>query len=149
MKLNATQLLLALTVSPLVAHAAPDLSDMMDPGLWEMTVDMQIDGMPMSMPAQTIRRCITQVTLDQNHGIPKPQTHGKVTCKTTSMNRSSNTVNWTMACSGEGDMQMNGTVAFDSREAYHSTVHMAGTIQGRQIRMTQNMQGKRIGECQN
>lgn len=149
MKLNATQLLLALTMSPLIAHAAPDVSNMMDPGLWEMTVNMRIDGMPMSMPAQTIRRCITQVTLDENQGIPKPQTHGNVTCKTTSMDRSGNTVSWTMACTGQGDMQMDGIVAFDSREAYHSTIHMAGTLQGRQIRMTQTMQGKRISECQN
>ena len=149
MKLNATRLLLALMMSPLAAHATPDVSDMMAPGLWEMTVNMRVDGMPMSMPAQTIRRCITQVTLDENQGIPKPQTHGNVTCKTTSMDRSGNTVSWTMACTGQGDMQMDGTVAFDSREAYHSTIHMGGTLQGRQIRMTQTMQGKRIGECQN
>lgn len=148
MKLSATRLLFALTMSSPVAHAAPDLSDMMAPGLWEMTMDMKIDGMPMSMPTQTLRRCITQVTLDQNHGIPKPQTHGNVTCKTISMDRSGDTVNWTMACTGQGDMQMDGTVSFDSRETYHSTVHMTGTMQGRQIQMTQNMQGKRIGECQ-
>lgn len=149
MKLNPARLLFTLAVSPLSAHAAPDLSDMMAPGLWEMTVDMHIDGMPMSMPAQTLRQCVTQAALDENHGIPKPRTHGKIMCKMTSMDRAGDTVNWVMACSGEGDMQMNGTVTFDSREAYHSTVHMAGTMQGRQIRMTQNMRGKRISECQN
>lgn len=147
MKFSSPQLLFALTLAPLVANAAPDLSDMMAPGLWEMTVNMQIDGTPTSMPAQSMRRCVTQVALEENQGIPKPQTQGNVTCKTTSMERSGNTVNWTTACTGQGNMEMDGTVAFDSPEAYHSTVHMSGTMQGRHIQMTQTMQGRRVGAC--
>lgn len=148
MKLGFPQFLFALTLTPLVAYAAaPDLSDMMSPGLWEMTVNIQMKGMPMSMPAQTMRRCVTKVALEENQGIPKPQTQGNVTCKTTRMERSGNTVNWITACTGQGDMEMDGTVAFDSPEAYHSTVHMTGTMQGRHIQMTQTMQGRRLGEC--
>lgn len=149
MKLSATRLLFALMTAPLIAHAAPDLSDMMSPGLWEVSVDMHIDGMPMSLPAQTIRRCITQVNLAQNQGIPKPRTPGNISCKTTSMDRSGDTINWTMTCQGQGEIQMHGTMTFDSPEVYQSTVHMTGSMQGRQIEMTQRMQGQRISACQN
>lgn len=149
MKLNTIPLLFVLTAGPFAAaHAGADLSDMIAPGLWEMTVQMQIEGISTSMPAQTVQQCVTQAELAKNRGIPKPQTHGDVTCKTTSMNRSGNTLRWTMACTGQSAMQMDGIMTFDSHKAYHSTVHMTGTMQGRQIRMTQSLQGKRIGECQ-
>lgn len=152
MKLKANLILLVLSLSPPAVWAGSDsvdMADMMAPGLWEMNVQMQMEGVPMSMPAQTLRKCITQVTLDKSHGLLKPQTHGNITCNPTSMDRSGNTIHWTMACSGQGEMQMDGTVAFDSRDAYHSTVHMNGSMQGHPIRMIQTTQGKRIGECGN
>ncbi|MCO6441707.1 MAG: DUF3617 domain-containing protein [Nitrococcus mobilis] len=148
MKLNTMRLLFALTIAPPLAQAAPNLSDIMTPGLWETTVNMQIDGMPMSLPAQTIRRCVTQKNLDENFGLPNPQTQGNVTCQATRMDRSGNTVDWGLACTGEGTLEADGTATFDSPEAYHATIHMTGTMQGRQIRMIQNLQGRRIGKCQ-
>lgn len=152
MKLKTPLMLLALFLSPLAARAGSgsvDMADLMAPGLWEMNVQMQMEGMPMSIPQQTLRKCITQVTLNKNHGLPKPQTQGNITCNPTSMDRSGNTIHWTMACSGQGKMQMDGTVAFDSRDTYHSTVHMSGSMQGHPIQMIQTTQGKRIGECRN
>lgn len=149
MKLSATHLLFGLMIAPPIVHAAPDLSGMMTPGLWELTVDMHVDGMPMSLPAQTIRRCVSQVNLAENQGIPKLQTPGNITCKTTSMDRTGDTINWTMACTGQGEIQIDGTMIFDSPEVYQSTVHMTGSMQGRQIQMTQRMQGQRISDCQN
>lgn len=148
MKRYTTYLLFVLTLSPLIAHAVSDLSDMMAPGLWKMTLNMQVEGSSMDLPARTIRRCITQAALEKDQGIPQSLTHGNMTCKTISKNHSGHTVSWTMACTGQGKMQVDGTVVFESQQAYHSVVHMSGTLYGRPIQVTQTMQGKRIGECQ-
>lgn len=146
---SAWSALLVLAVSGFAGNGAADSVTAMRPGLWEMTTRMQMPGMPYQMPARTFRRCITQADLDKNHGVPKPQTHGDMTCTMANFTRSGNTLNYTMKCTGkDGDMQFDGSTTMDSRDAYHGTMHMTGTAEGHAMDMTGKTQGKRIGDCQ-
>lgn len=144
--------LLVLSVLPLAARAGDstaDLSKMMQPGLWEMTTQMQMPGMPYQMQAQTFRRCITQADLDKYHGVPRPETHGDMTCTMQKFDRSGSTINYSMKCTGkDGDMQFDGSTISDSPDAYHGTMHMTGTSDGHPMNMTAQTRGKRVGDCQ-
>lgn len=153
MKIKTASLALSLTLAAAFAATAyagkpAKLPDMMNPGLWDMTVQMQMAGVPMQMPSQHYKHCITQADLDKNHGIPKPQNTKDMSCKITNFSRSGDTINYSMECKGKnGDMQMQGTTTFDSRDAYHGTMHMTGQAEGRQMDVTTNVQAKRLGDC--
>lgn len=151
MKIKSLFVLFALFALPLGAQAGgkpAGASNMMRPGLWEMTVHMQMAGMPMAMPAHTTRQCITQADLEKNHGMPKPQTRDDMSCTTQKFDRSRNTVTYSMKCTGKnGAFEMNGTTVFDSRDAYHGTMHMTGNAQGHPMNMTTDSKAKRVGDC--
>lgn len=67
---------------PSLSFAEPDMRE----GLWEITVKMDMPGMPMQMPAMTHTQCITKKDL-----IPqKPEKNQD--CKTISSKTSDNTV---------------------------------------------------------
>ncbi|RME65822.1 MAG: DUF3617 family protein, partial [Nitrospirae bacterium] len=66
--------------------AGPNMKE----GLWEITTEMQMPGMPMAMPGQTFRQCI-----DKKHMVPS-QKNGK--CKMLSQKTKGSTVTWHMRC---------------------------------------------------
>lgn len=152
MKLKVLIPLAVFSFLPLAAQAGDDaagLAGMMQPGLWEMTTQMQMPGMPYQMPTQTFRRCITQADLDKYHGVPKPETHGDMTCTMQKFDRTGNTLSYTMKCTGKsGDMQFEGSTIMDSPDAYHGTMHMTGTADGHPMDMMGQTAGKRVGDCQ-
>lgn len=152
MKLKPILLTIAIAAVPCAAGAdsgkPANLPQMMNPGLWEMTVQMQMAGVPVQMPARTYKHCITQADLDKNHGIPKPENTKDMSCTMKNFTRSGNTINYSMECAGKsGDMQLQGSTTFDSRDAYHGTMHMTGTAEGHAMDMTTNVQAKRTGDC--
>lgn len=142
----------ALVLAPLGASAGSStparLPDMMNPGLWEMTVQMQMSGVPMQLPSHTYRHCVTKADLEKNHGVPKPENTKDMTCTMKKFDRSGNTLTYTMECTGtHGTMTLDGASTFESRDAYHGTMHMTGTVEGRQMDMTSKVQAKRVGDC--
>lgn len=124
---------------PLLSFAEPDMRE----GLWEITVKMDMPGMPMQMPAMTHTQCITKKDL-----IPqKPEKNQD--CKTISSKTSGNTVSWTIQCRDK-----DGTTAESSGKVTYKGDKFDGIIdmtvkqpgQGK-MKMTQRISGKRIGEC--
>ncbi len=149
MKLKTTFLILSFAAVPLAAGAAgsaPDMSHAIDPGLWETTVQMQMSGM--SVPPQTTRSCMTQADLDKYHGMPKPQNDKGMTCAVTKFDFTGKAMTYTMKCTGNaGNMDMNGSTTLDSRDAYHGTMAMTGSMQGHPMQMTNTYTAKRVGDC--
>ncbi|MGH8426807.1 MAG: DUF3617 domain-containing protein, partial [Gammaproteobacteria bacterium] len=53
-----------------------------------------------------------------------------------------------MKCTGNaGNMDMNGSTTLDSRDAYHGTMAMTGSMQGHPMQMTNTYTAKRVGDC--
>ena len=143
MKSSLPLLLLALAAAPVWAADHP----MTTPGLWEISVQMQMSGMPYAMPPRTVQQCVTQQMLDRNKGVPDPQTRPGSQCKLDGVQHSGGTTKWAMTCSGETPMHGEGSMTYDSASAYHGEMHLVMDMHGRQTEMTQTMQGKRIGDC--
>lgn len=120
------------------ASAAPNMT----PGLWEIQVRTEMEGMPMQMPAVTTRQCIREQDL-----VPQTNTSGQE-CEIVDQDFSSDQVTWRIQCRS-ADMQGEGT----GRIRYHGNtfegqMDMSMTQEGMgPMNMTQRLQGKRVGDC--
>jgi hypothetical protein len=121
------------------AHGAtPNMRE----GEWEITMKMEMPGMPMAMPPQVMQRCITKKDLaDAERTLPGPQA-GDSRCKSTDHKMQGNTAPWKMACAdgttGSGTVTYNDTT-------YTSTITMLQGGQPPAMIMHQN--GRHLGAC--
>ena len=116
------------------------------PGQWETTMQMEMAGSPIQMPAMKTARCITpEDAKDPSRSLPTgPQGRGnqKSDCKVSDYKTSGNTVTWKMACTSPEPMTGAGEMTFTD-DAYNGTMNME--MQGRGMNM--KIAGKRVGDC--
>jgi hypothetical protein len=114
----------------------------LEEGLWEVTTQVEVRGMPQSIPPNTVRQCITKSN-------PVPQDKDKdYDCKTISQKISGNTVSYNMECKGkEGVMQTSGTTTYtDNFMNGASTTNFK--MKGRpEMQMANKIKGKYLGSC--
>ncbi len=113
------------------------MSQNMKEGLWEITMSLEMPGMPMKMPPQTNTQCLTKKDI-----VPQKAEPGQE-CKMVRSETKGNTVFWVMECKTK-----EGTVLFDGKVTYRGET-FDGVIKVKQsgMDMTQNVAGKRIGNC--
>jgi hypothetical protein len=109
--------------------------------LWEMSMKMEMPGMPMAMPTQVSRVCMAKGANDENF-VPKQQGD----CKMVDSKRVGNKYTFRMACDGKNKMTASGEVTYRDG-AYDGRMEMAGTMEGQPMNMTQTYSGKRVGTC--
>ena len=109
-------------------------------GMWEITVKMNMMDMPMDVPPQVSRQCLKKENL-----VPSTQTQQE--CKIISHGVKGNTVTWEMTCNtpqgvskGKGKMTFRG-----DRMTGQTTITMP--VDGGTVNMTNNLSGRRIGDC--
>lgn len=116
------------------AFAADSIRD----GYWEVTSQTEMPGMPMKIPASTIKHCYTKEDVkDQKKVIARDKN-----CTMTDYKVSGNKVTWAMKCTGQSAGTFSGETVF-SPDAYTSTMKMNSQGQN----MTVKVKGKRVGEC--
>lgn len=130
----------------MLAWSLPVLAGMpnVNPGLWETTVKMQMQGMPFTIPPFTSRHCITQKDLVPD--TQRPQQH----CKVSHKNISGNTVSWKVNCDNGGGRTTSGDgVITYSGDSFQGTMNMqmAGGG-GPAMSMHDTISGHRVGDCQ-
>jgi len=109
-------------------------------GMWEITSRMEMPGMPMEMPATTVKRCYTKDDVkDQKKVITRDKD-----CKVTDLKSSGSKVTWKMVCTGKNAGTFTGETVF-SGDAYDSVMKMQS--EGRGGAMTIKAKGKRVGNC--
>lgn len=129
--------MLALLVISLPALASAEEQSPMQEGLWEVSMKIEIPGLPFQMPAQTMEQCYTKKDLQESAGVPKQQGD----CKVTDLKRSGNKVTWKTLCKGKDNGS--GEMIFKGATAYEGTVKMES---GGKVTTT-TYQGKRLGDC--
>lgn len=139
MKTMSLLVLLALTAAPALAGENP-----MKPGMWEITTQMDMPGMPYKMPPMTFKRCVTPEMLAQNNGLGEQKSPPGTHCERTKMNVSGNRAEWGVSCTGKNNMSGHGTVTWDSPNAYHGETHLTMDMNGHATNVTQVMSGRRI-----
>ncbi len=106
-------------------------------GIWEFTVTMEIPGMPMKMPPQTFRHCVTKKDMAPQKAEPGQE------CKMLSYGVKGDTVTWVMECKTK-----EGTVRSEGRGTYQGD-NYDGWVKMKQadLSFTQKVKGKWVGPC--
>jgi hypothetical protein len=116
------------------------------PGQWEVTMQMQIDGSPIQMPAMKSTRCITpEDAKDPSRAMPMgPEGRGgqKSDCKVSDYKLSGNTASWKTVCTSPQPMTGSTEMTF-ADDSYSGTMKMDSP----QGPMAMKMTGKRLGDC--
>jgi hypothetical protein len=127
-------LLIVTSMSPLPA-TAQGTDD-----LWEVTTKMEMPGMPMAMPPQTVRQCLAKGAKDADY-IPRGQN-----CRVVDSRRTGNRIAFKMVCTGTDAMEATGEVTVGA-ESYDGRVQMVMHKDGESLNMSSTFTGKRIGAC--
>jgi hypothetical protein len=108
--------------------------------LWEVTVRMEMPGMPMAMSPQVQRLCVAQNHRDEDL-IPR-----QGNCRVLESNRVGNRMTYAIACTGEQAMNATGEITF-ATDRYDGRMQMTMTHGGQAMNMTQTYAGRRVGGC--
>lgn len=134
--------LLALAALPALAADNP-----MKPGMWEITAQTEMAGMPYKMPPMTSKICITPEMLAKNHGLGEQKSPPGTHCERTDYKISGNHAEWGVSCTGKNAMSGHGTLTWDSPDSYHGETHLTMQMDGHTNNVDQTMSAKRLGEC--
>lgn len=118
-------------------------------GKWEVTMQMEMTGMPAKMPPFTTEQCVTKEQLsDPQRAVPQqPQRGGGQTdCKYEDYKVTGSKVTWTMKCTTPQPMTGTGEITYTDN-AYNGVMKMNMERGGQPMQMTMKMTGKRIGDC--
>jgi hypothetical protein len=113
-------------------------------GRWEVTVQMDMPGMPMQLPPQTLTQCITpEQAKDPKRSVPQAgRGQNPNDCSVSDYKVEGNKVTWAMKCEGREPMTGSGEMVY-SGDTYKGTVKVNTSGQN----MTMNYSGKRLGDC--
>ena len=143
MRFATLSLLSAALVSAPAPAAAPNMKD----GLWEITVKMDMPGMPAGMKPQVVQQCFTKKDLeDPRKTAPSGGGPTDNRCQMTDYRMQGNGATWNMACKGEEAMTGSGSITY-SGTSYSGTNKMTMKRGGQAQSMTMHYSGRRLGEC--
>ena len=108
--------------------------------LYEVTVKMEMAGMPMQMPAITQRNCVKKGGNDADL-VPHQEN-----CKVTDVKRTGNRMTFALACTGRDAMKGTGDFTF-AGDGYSGQIRLMGKMENEDVQMTQAITGRRIGAC--
>lgn len=138
--------LLLLATAALFSTAADAATPNLRDGLWEITVKMEMAGMPSNMPTQTVKQCITGKDVSDPRkampgGDPKDNR-----CQITDHKMQGNTATWNMACKGPEAMTGSGSMTYNDT-SYSGTTTITVTQGGQARAMKMTYAGKHLGAC--
>src|SRR5262245_18162093 len=110
--------------------AAPN----MKPGMWEITMKMDMPGMPGGMPPQVVKQCLTQKDAENPQKFAQGGS-GSERCQFSNYQLKGNTASWDMACKGAEEMTGSGTMTF-AGDSYTGTTRMSMKSGGQAHNMT-------------
>jgi hypothetical protein len=132
---------LAIVVTLLLAAGA---SAEMKEGLWTITTQAEMKGMPMQMPATTMKQCITKKDM-----APKPEKSEKgQECKIKDQKVTGDTVTYTTECkTAESTMTSNSKITYKG-DSFDGTTNTTIKTKGQpEMQMSSKMTGKYTGPC--
>lgn len=135
--------LIALLLSASLLGAAPAMAETnIQEGLWEITIRMEVPGLPSNPAPVTSAHCLKD-------GSQVPQLLQKdSSCRITETKTAGDSVSWKMKCeAGEGSIDGSGRMTYrGSRFDGGISLTMQRTDAG-PLKIRQHVSGRRLGEC--
>jgi hypothetical protein len=141
MRFVVASILAAAVLSQGAQAAAPNMRE----GMWEITMKMEMAGMPGGMPPQVVKQCFTKKDTENPQKFAQSGP-GSERCQISNYQLKGNTASWDMACKGPEEMTGSGTITF-SGDSYTGTNRMSMKSGGQGQNMTMQYSGKRVGDC--
>jgi hypothetical protein len=121
------------------AAAAPPAAEAKETGeLWEVTSQMSMEGMPISLPAQTRRVCAPKEWKE-----PPGATDERQKCRTSDFKKEGPKASWKVRCAGPPEMTGDGEITRDGADSYSGAIKFASS----DANMTVKLSGRRVGAC--
>lgn len=118
----------------------PSLATEPPGNLWQVTTQMEMEGLPMKMPVQTLKMCAAKATQE-----PPGAANDERGCTNSDMHRVGNKVTWKSSCTGPPAMTGKGEITYEGTDAYTGTIKYISDDGN----MTINLTGRKIGGCDN
>jgi hypothetical protein len=117
-------------------------------GNWQITMELDIPGMPQGMPPMTTTRCVTkEQAADPSKLLPQDGARGlPADCKVSDIKTEGAKTSWSMKCDGQVAMNGTGEVTF-AGDTYTGLMKMTTDRSGQPMTMTMKYAGKRLGDC--
>ena len=106
---------------------------------WETTSQMSMEGMPMQMPATTLKICAAK-----NPTEPPGLTNAQRNCKNSNFKKEGNKVTWDTQCTGPA-MTGTGEIVYADNNSYSGTLKFNSAQGNMMIKLT----GRKLGDCDN
>jgi hypothetical protein len=114
----------------------------MEEGLWEITTEVKMEGMPFQMPPVTHTQCITQEDLVPDAGQAE---QAEQKCEVTNLKVKGNTVTYDLICTGDDQkMTSHSSITYEKDRMQGS---MTATMEPNNMTMSYTLTGRRIGDC--
>jgi hypothetical protein len=126
---------LALIATPAAAQEKGDQ--------WEITVKMEMPGMPMAMPPQTTRVCMPRNAKEEAL-VPRKGND----CRMVDNRKVGNTVHYRMECAGKDAITTEGDITY-AGDSYSGKMKMTGKSGSDTFEINQTFRGRKRGECTN
>lgn len=107
---------------------------------WEVTSKMSMEGMPMAMPARSVKICSAKEWKE-----PPGAADERRKCTTSDFRWEGNKATWKTVCAGPPAMTGDGQLTRESPDAFSGVIRFASSDGV----MTINLTGRRIGDCEN
>lgn len=122
--------------APAPKAAAPSVN--MQDGEWEITMKVDVPGMPAgAMKPHTVKTCLSKDKY-------VPETNPKQTdCKMENKKIDGNTVSWSVVCK---DTTGKGTITY-AGDSFNGLMESSTKIEGKEMKTKMAMVGKRLGPC--
>lgn len=115
-------------------------------GNWEITVDVELEGLAQKIPPRTTTQCVTpEEAADARKTLPHHGHDAAIAGCTTSEHKvEGNHVAWSFKCESPRPFTGTGDILYIDDSSYSGTIRMVGQ-DGKT--MTMKYTGKRLGDC--
>jgi hypothetical protein len=107
---------------------------------YDVTIKMEMAGMPMAMPPISQRLCVKKGANDGDY-VPRREN-----CDVSDTKRAGARLTFKLACAGKDPMTGTGDFAFDAN-GYNGQIRLRGKMEGQDVDMTQAIAARRVGGC--
>jgi hypothetical protein len=137
----------ALALLCAVAATLPAAADGIEPGLWQITETIIMNGN--RTPSQTKTRCLSAEQAGDTATTFSPEYRTvNSDCERAEFSSTASRLKWRMLCKGQLDMDVSGDFAFDTPKHYSAKIESKGSVAGRtMVETSVTIDGEHLGEC--
>jgi hypothetical protein len=129
------------------AATLPAAADGIEPGLWQITETIIMNGN--RTPSQTKTRCLSAEQAGDTATTFSPEYRTvNSDCERAEFSSTASRLKWRMLCKGQLDMDVSGDFAFDTPKHYSAKIESKGSVAGRtMVETSVTIDGEHLGEC--